>query len=57
MTFKTNNKNNLSKKTPFNHVLFLEEDFSNLSSLKKHTSKYEYSFIEDILKSKDKKNK
>ena len=43
------------KKTPFNHVLFLEEDFSNLSSLKKHTSKYEFSFIEDMLKSKDKK--
>ncbi len=55
MSDKISNKNNLLKKSPSNLVIFVGENFNNLSSLKRYVSKYEYSFIIDLLKSKDKK--
>ena len=55
MSVKTSYKNNLLKKTPSNLVLFVREDFNNLPDLKKYVSKNEYTFIIDLLKSKDKK--
>ena len=55
MSVRTSYKNNLMKKAPSNLVLFVGENFNNLSILKKHVSKYEYSFIIDLLKSKDQK--
>ena len=33
------------------------EDFNNISNIKKHISKNEYTFIIDLLKSKDKKRR
>ena len=45
-----------SEKTSVNHVLFTEENF-NILGLKKHFSDNEYSFISDLIKSKDVKRK
>ena len=55
MSVITKNKNSFLKKTPSNLVLFVGEDFNNISNIKKHISKNEYTFIIDLLKSKDKK--
>ena len=49
-------KNSLSKKNISNLVLFVGEKF-NISSLKKHISSSEYSYISDLLKNKDFKQK
>ncbi len=56
MSIKINYKNNLSNKKLANLVLFLNEDF-NLTSLKKHVNSSEYSFISDLLKTKDLKQR
>ena len=37
-------------------ILFLDENF-NISALKKHISNTDYSFISDLIKTKDKKDK
>ena len=57
MTIQINYKNNsVSKQTPTNLVLFVDENF-NISGLKKHISNTEFSYIADLLKSSDlKKN-
>ena len=47
---------NLSKKNSSNIVLFSDENF-NISGLKKHISGPEYSFIADLIKTKDIKKK
>ena len=57
MSVITKNKNSFLKKTPSNLVLFVGEDFNNISNIKKHISKNEYTFIIDLLKSKDKKRR
>ena len=46
---------NLSKKNSSNIVLFLDEKFT-ISGLKKHISGSDYSFISDLIKTKDTKN-
>ena len=55
MSIKISYKNNLSKISP-NLVLFVDEKFDVLS-LKKHISGPEYSFINDLIKTKDNKKK
>ena len=56
MTVQINYKNSLSKKNISNLVLFVGENF-NISSLKKHISNSGYSYISDLLKTKDLKKK
>ena len=56
MTVQINYKNIGSKNVKGNLVLFVDEKFS-ISSLKKHVSSSEYSFISDLLKTKDLKKK
>ena len=56
MSIKINYKKNLLNKKLANLVLFSDEKF-NLSSLKKHVKSSEYSFISDLLKTKDLKKK
>ena len=56
MTITINYKNNVPKKESFNQVLFVDEKF-NISSLKKYVSSMEYSYIFDLLKTKDLKKK
>ena len=56
MSVQINYKNGLSKKNISNLVLFVGENF-NFSSLKKHISSSEYSYISDLLKTKDLKKK
>ena len=55
MSIKINYKNSPSK-TSSNLVLFVDEKF-NVLSLKKHISSSEYSFINDLIKTKDYKKK
>jgi len=56
MSIKINYSNKLSSKSSVNHVLFVEENF-NISGLKNHISKNEFSYIHDLLKNSDlKKN-
>jgi leucyl aminopeptidase len=56
MSIQINYKNSGSKNPLANLVLFVEENF-NISSLKKHISKSEFSYISDLLKTSDlKKN-
>ena len=56
MSIKINYKNRGLKKLSANLVLFVEENF-NISSLKKHISNTEFSYISDLLKTSDlKKN-
>ncbi len=52
MTVKINFKNNTSKKTSTNLVLFVNENFKT-DSLKKYISKFELNYISDILKTSD----
>ena len=56
MTITINYKNNVPKKDSFNLVLFVDEKF-NISSLKKYVLSKEYSYIFDLLKTKDLKKK
>ena len=56
MSIKIDYKNNLSNKKLANLVLFSDEKF-NISSLKKYLKSSEYSFISDLLKTKDLKQK
>ena len=56
MTVKINYNTNSSKKNSSNIVLFSDENFS-ISGLKKHISGSEYSFIADLIKTKDIKKK
>ena len=56
MYIKINYKKNLSNNKTANIVLFSDEKF-NLSSLKKHLKSSEYSFISDLLKTRDLKQK
>jgi len=56
MSIQINYKNSISKKSSANLVLFTDENF-NISSLKKHLSSLELSYINDLLKTCDlKKN-
>jgi len=52
MSIKINYLNKLGNKTLDNIVLFADEKF-NISSLKKHLSKLEFSYISDLLKNSD----
>ena len=52
MTVEINYKNKTSLKNSINNVLFVDERF-NLLGLKKHLSNTEYSFILDMIKTKD----
>ena len=56
MTISINYKNGSSKKNSSNLVLFLDEKF-NISNIRKHILGSEYSFISDMLKIKNPKNK
>ena len=56
MTIKINYSNKLDSKLSVNHVLFVEENF-NISSIKKHVSQDEFSYISELMKNSDlKKN-
>ena len=56
MSIKINYKNISSNKSSKNLVLFVNENFSTLP-LKKNISNWEYSYINDLLKTSDlKKN-
>ncbi len=56
MPIAINYKNNNSKKNMINLILFVDEKF-NISTLRKHISSQEYSFISDLIKSTDLKKK
>ncbi len=56
MTVQINYKNSFSKKNTLNLVLFVDEKF-NISNLKKYISSSEYSYIFDVLKTKNTKKK
>ncbi len=56
MTVKISYKNNIIKNIPTNYVIFVEENF-NISDLKRKLSKNDFSFVLDLLKSKDLKKK
>ena len=56
MPLKINYKNNLSKKKSQNLVLFVDDSF-NLNGIKKHILKTEYSYINDLVRNRDKKKK
>ena len=52
MSIKINYKNNTSKNPSNNLVLFVDEKF-NINPLKKHLSNFEFSYINDLLKTSD----
>ena len=56
MNIKINFKNQVFNKLKGNLILFVDEEF-NISSLKKYISSTEYSYIFDLLKTKDLKKK
>ena len=56
MNIKINFKNRVFDKSSGNLILFVDEKF-NISSLKKHISSSEYTYIFDLLKTKDLKKK
>ena len=56
MSITINYNRNLSKKNIYNNVLFVDEKF-DLSDLKKHVSKTDFSLISDLIKTKDLKKK
>ena len=56
MSIKINYKNNISKNKPKNVVFFVDEKFS-IAGIKKFISKSEYSYTEDLLRTKDLKKK
>ena len=55
MSVQINYKNALNKKLT-NSILFVDENFS-ISGIKKYTSKQEYSYVSDLITSKDTKKK
>ena len=55
MPIKKSIKNNNIKKNPSNLIMFTGEEF-NILGIKKHIPKKEYSFIFDLLKTKNKKD-
>ena len=56
MTVQITYKNKISKKSPHNLVLFVDQKY-NISALKKHISKSDYNIISDLVKTRDEKNK
>ena len=56
MSIKINYKSIISKSKPKNVVFFVDEKF-RIQGIKKFISKSEYSYTEDLLKTKDFKNK
>ena len=56
MSITVNYKKNEYKKNSSQLVLFVNENF-NLLDLKKYISKNEYSLVNDLLKSRDKRKK
>ena len=56
MSIKINLKNKKLSKNSANLILFVDEKF-NINHLRKHISGSEYSFISDLVKTKDKKKK
>ena len=56
MSVLINYKKNIFKQHTSNLILFIDEKF-NIASLKKYISALEYSFISDLIKNKDKKQK
>ena len=56
MTVQIKYKNNLLNKNTANLVYFVDDKF-NISSLKKHVLSTEFSFISDLIKTKDIKKK
>ena len=56
MSININYIKSISKKSINNNVLFVDEKF-NITSLKKHLSASEFSFVSDLIKKKDNKKK
>ena len=56
MTVIINYKSSVIKKNSSNIILFTDENF-NISTLKKHIKNADYSFISDLIKTRNKKNK
>ena len=56
MTVAINYKNNPPKKNYFNNVYFVDQKF-NISGLKKHIKSLEFTFISDLIKTKEIKKK
>ena len=56
MSVIINYKASFLKKNSSNIILFSDENF-NISGLKKHILNSDYSFISDLIKTKDKKDK
>ena len=56
MSILINYTNKLSNKNISNLVLFVDDKF-NISSIKKHISLSDYSFVSDLIKVKDPKKK
>ena len=56
MNIEINFKNRVFNKSSGNSILFVDEKF-NISTLKKHISSTEFSYISDLLKTKDHKKK
>ena len=56
MSIRINYNKPLSKKTNYNVVFFVDEKF-HISGLKKFVTKSEYNYTQDLLKSKDLKQK
>ena len=56
MNIKINFKKQVFNKSSENLILFVDENF-NISSLKKNISNSDYSYISDLLKTRDSKKK
>ena len=56
MNIKVNFKEKAFSRSNANTLLFVDEKF-NITSLKKHIPNSEYSYISDLLKTKDNKKK
>ena len=56
MNIKINFKKQVFNKSSENLILFVDENF-NISSLKKNISNFDYSYISDLLKTRDSKKK
>ncbi len=56
MTISINYKNSAVKKNSTNLILFIDENFT-ISTLKKHLLSSDFSFIADLIKTKELKNK
>ena len=56
MTIEIKYKSNPPQKSNFNNVFFVDQQF-NISNLKKYINSSEFSFISDLIKSKNQKKK